>query len=193
MALSLEEFWRGRVGDGQQQRQVEELRVQLAAATAAGATSNAVLGAVRNEGHAHRAARRSLEAKAVRQDHLVRIWVDLEKSLEQAKVGLRKERWELGLRIEHDAFWTVLDGLPFAEREAFFSRMDAEHAPKAANAAERAGAQERKGGPVFFFEGVEMGAGRVGPRYEDIMEVDMLRDAGVLPARRLEASVQQQP
>ena len=44
-----------------------------------------------------RAARKSMEAKAVRQDHLVRTLVDVESRLELlAKVGLRVEQWEAG-------------------------------------------------------------------------------------------------
>ena len=70
--------------------------------------------------------------------------------------------------------------------------MDEEHAQRAAKAAERRGAQEGKVVPVFVFEEVEKAAGGVGLKYEDIVEVDMRRDAGVLPASSVEASVQQQ-
>ena len=54
------------------------------------------------------------------------------------------------------------------------------------------GARKQSGGRFRIFAEVEKAAGGVGPRNEDIMEVDMLRDAGVLPASSLEASVQQQ-
>lgn len=56
----------------------------------------------------------------------------------------------------------MLNGLPFAEREVFFLRIDAEHAPKEAKGAERAGAQEREVGPVFVLEEIEKAAGGVG-------------------------------
>ena len=70
----------------------------------------------------------SSEAKAVCQDHLVCAWADLESRLEQAKVGRRVEKWKVGLRSEHEAFGTALNGLLFAKREGLFLRMDAEHA-----------------------------------------------------------------
>ena len=62
------------------------------------------------------------------QDHLVCAWAALESRLEQAKVGRRVEKWKVGLRSEHEAFGTALNGLLFAKREGLFLRMDAEHA-----------------------------------------------------------------
>lgn len=41
---------------------------------------------------------------AVRQDHFVRTWVNLERRLEQAKEGIRMELWEVGLLVKSVVF-----------------------------------------------------------------------------------------
>lgn len=71
----------------------------------------------------------------VRQDHLVRSWVDLECRLEQPNASLCVEQWGESLRTERETSLTALNGLSFAEREVFLLRMDAEHAMKAVKAA----------------------------------------------------------
>ena len=61
---------------------------------------------MRKERDAERAVRKSAGAKMVRQDQLVRTLVDLS----------RLERGEVGLRVESEAFWATLEGLPLVER-----------------------------------------------------------------------------
>ena len=73
-----------------------------------------------------RAAQEAADAM-VHQHQLVRMWLDIERRLEEAKVGLRVEFWEVGLRLEHEIFWTKVNCLPPASQEVFFLRADAEH------------------------------------------------------------------
>ena len=99
-------------------QQIEQVSMALTEPDAALAERDVALAAERAlKTSTERAARKSLEAKAMLQDHLIRTWVDLESRLEQTKLDLRVEQWEVGLRNEHEVFLTALDGLPFAERE----------------------------------------------------------------------------
>ena len=63
----------------------------------------------------------------VRQHQLVRTWLGIERRLEEAKVGLRVELWEVGIRLEHEASWAKVNGLPPAAQEDLFLEVDAEH------------------------------------------------------------------
>ena len=78
------------------------------------------------KGSAEMAAREAADAM-VRQHQLVRTWLDIERRLEEAKVGLRVELWEVGIRLEHEAIWAKVNGLPPAGQEDLFLRVDAEH------------------------------------------------------------------
>ena len=78
------------------------------------------------KGDAETAAREAADAM-VRQRQLFRTSLDIERRLEEAKVDLRVELGEIGLRLGHDAFWAKVNGLPPAAPEDFFLRVDAEH------------------------------------------------------------------
>ena len=81
---------------------------------------------VRAELASEKPAREAAEA-VLRQYQLAHTWRDLERRLEEAKVGLCVELWEVGLRVEHKVFWATVNGLPPAAREDFFLRVDTEH------------------------------------------------------------------
>ena len=68
------------------------------------------------KGAAEIAAREAADAM-VRQHQLVRTWLGIERRLEEAKVGLLVELWEVGLRLEHEAIWAKVNGLAPAAQE----------------------------------------------------------------------------
>ena len=78
------------------------------------------------KGSAEMAAREAADAM-VRQHQLVRTWLDIERELEQAKVGLCVELWEVALCPEHEAVRAKVNGSPPAAPEDFFLRVDAKH------------------------------------------------------------------
>ena len=78
------------------------------------------------KGGAEMAAREAADAM-VRQHQLVRTWLDIERELEQAKVGLCVELWEVALCPEHEAVRAKVNGSPPAAPEDFFLRVDAKH------------------------------------------------------------------
>ena len=102
-----------------------------------------------------RAAQEAADAM-VHQHQLVRMWLDIERRLEEAKVGLRVEFWEVGLRLEHEIFWTKVNCLPPASQEVFFLRADAEHV------LQRQQQQQQQQQPESESEMVELGAGVAG-------------------------------
>ena len=110
-----------------QESQRAEMESERAARKAAEAVVLRIqLGDKRAEMESLRAARGAADTM-VRQHQLVRTWLDIERRLEEAKVGLRVELWEVGIRLEHEAFWAKVNGLPPAGQEDLFLRVDAEH------------------------------------------------------------------
>ena len=119
------------------------------------AAERAELEKVRQERAAAIADREAAEA-VLCQHQLVHTWLDLERRLEEAKVGLRVELWEVGLRLEHQAFWAKVNGLPPAAQEDFFQRVDSEHV------LQRQQQQQQQQQPESESEMVELGAGVAG-------------------------------
>ena len=108
------------------------LRIQLEEVQAVMESDRRERAAVRAElekfrkGSAEMAAREAADAM-VRQHQLVRTWLDIERELEQAKVGLCVELWEVALCPEHEAVRAKVNGSPPAAPADFFLRVDAKH------------------------------------------------------------------
>ena len=105
--------------------QLEEVQAVMESDRRERAAERAELEKFRKEG-AEMAAREAADAM-VRQHQLVRTWLDIERELEQAKVGLCVELWEVALCPEHEAVRAKVNGSPPAAPEDFFLRVDAKH------------------------------------------------------------------
>ena len=105
--------------------QLEEVQAVMESDRRERAAERAELEKFRKEG-AEMAAREAADAM-VRQHQLVRTWLDIERELEQAKVGPCVELWEVALCPEHEAVRAKVNGSPPAAPEDFFLRVDAKH------------------------------------------------------------------